>query len=114
MEGGMDGSMDGLMKGWIGGGMEFAGATCSSCVGPAAWPWHPSHDRHRGHEGSSSLRAIEATHVSANIMVRHHKTVSMTVWPSGLRRWLQAPVRKGVESNPTTVSSISRRRITAI
>ena len=27
----------------------------------------------------------------------------MTVWPSGLRRWLQAPVRKGVGSNPTAV-----------
>ena len=24
-------------------------------------------------------------------------------WPSGLRRWLQAPVRKGVGSNPTAV-----------
>ena len=31
--------------------------------------------------------------------------VSMTVWPSGLRRWLQAPVRKGVGSNPTAVRS---------
>ena len=30
---------------------------------------------------------------------------SMTVWPSGLRRWLQAPVRKGVGSNPTAVTS---------
>ena len=29
----------------------------------------------------------------------------MTVWPSGLRRWLQAPVRKGVGSNPTAVIS---------
>ena len=28
---------------------------------------------------------------------------AMTVWPSGLRRWLQAPVRKGVGSNPTAV-----------
>jgi hypothetical protein len=28
---------------------------------------------------------------------------SKTVWPSGLRRWLQAPVRKGVGSNPTAV-----------
>jgi hypothetical protein len=28
-----------------------------------------------------------------------------TVWPSGLRRWLQAPVRKGVGSNPTAVIS---------
>ena len=28
-----------------------------------------------------------------------------TVWPSGLRRWLKAPVRKGVGSNPTAVST---------
>ena len=28
-----------------------------------------------------------------------------TVWPSGLRRWLKAPFRKGVGSNPTAVSS---------
>ena len=28
----------------------------------------------------------------------------MTVWPSGLRRWLQVPVRKGVGSNPTAVT----------
>ena len=34
-------------------------------------------------------------------MLLHHGT---TVWPSGLRRWLQAPVRKGVGSNPTTVT----------
>ena len=27
-----------------------------------------------------------------------------TIWPSGLRRWLQAPVRKGVGSNPTVVT----------
>ena len=27
----------------------------------------------------------------------------MTVWPNGLRRWLQAPVRKGVGSSPTGV-----------
>ena len=27
----------------------------------------------------------------------------MTVWPSGLRRWLKAPFRKGVGSNPTGV-----------
>ena len=29
---------------------------------------------------------------------------AVTVWPSGLRRWLQAPVRKGVGSNPTAVT----------
>ena len=28
----------------------------------------------------------------------------MTVWPSGPRRWLQAPVRTGVGSNPTAVT----------
>ena len=28
----------------------------------------------------------------------------MTLWPSGLRRWLKAPVRKGVGSNPTGVT----------
>ena len=27
-----------------------------------------------------------------------------TVWPSGLRRWLKAPFRKGVGSNPTGVN----------
>ena len=31
--------------------------------------------------------------------------VSMTVWPGGLRRWLKAPLRKGVGSNPTAVRS---------
>ena len=30
-----------------------------------------------------------------------------TVWPSGLRRWLQAPVRKGVGSNPTAVICVA-------
>ena len=38
---------------------------------------------------------------------RVHGKVSMlagTVWPSGLRRWLQAPVRKGVGSSPTAVT----------
>ena len=28
-----------------------------------------------------------------------------TLWPSGLRRWLKAPVRKGVGSNPTAVKN---------
>ena len=30
--------------------------------------------------------------------------ISTTVWPSGLRRWLKAPFRKGVGSNPTAVT----------
>ena len=32
-----------------------------------------------------------------------------TVWPSGLRRWLKAPVRKGVGSNPTAVTAAMER-----
>ena len=32
------------------------------------------------------------------------QTTFETVWPSDLRRWLQAPVRKGVGSNPTAVT----------
>ena len=32
------------------------------------------------------------------------KLASRTVWPSGLRHWLQVPVRKGVGSNPTVVA----------
>ena len=31
-------------------------------------------------------------------------SIFKTVWPSGLRRWLQAPVRKGVGSNLTAVT----------
>ena len=33
-----------------------------------------------------------------------NRHASMTVWPSGLRRWLKAPFRKGVGSNPTGVT----------
>ena len=31
------------------------------------------------------------------------------MWPSGLRRWPQAPVRKGVGSNPTAVNELLSR-----
>ena len=34
----------------------------------------------------------------------------MTVWPSGLRRWLKAPFRKGVGSNPTAVTFLQLRK----
>ena len=30
-----------------------------------------------------------------------------TVWPGGLRRWLHAPVRKGVGSNPAAVMQVT-------
>ena len=38
------------------------------------------------------------------LWVRACLHTARTVWPSGLRRWLQAPVRKGVGSNPTAVT----------
>jgi hypothetical protein len=39
-----------------------------------------------------------------------------TVWPSGLRRWLKAPFRKGMGSNPTAVTppSISTRKLAVL
>ena len=40
---------------------------------------------------------------------RVHGKVNMsagTVWPSGLRRWLQAPVRKGVGSNAEKIRPV--------
>ena len=33
----------------------------------------------------------------------HMLKTAWTLWPSGLRRWLKAPFRKGVGSNPTGV-----------
>ena len=32
------------------------------------------------------------------------ESLHLMLWPSGLRRWLKAPFRKGVGSNPTGVS----------
>ena len=46
--------------------------------------------------------AVSSTGDSAPLPIESNPTAS-TVWPSGLRRWLQAPVRKGVGSNPTAV-----------
>ena len=33
----------------------------------------------------------------------HLSSITWTVWPSGLRRWLKTPFRKDVGSNPTAV-----------
>ena len=35
--------------------------------------------------------------------LRPDASILETLWPSGLRRWLKAPFRKGVGSNPTGV-----------
>ena len=44
-----------------------------------------------------------------HVRVVRPPALSKTVWPSGLRRWLQAPVRKGVGSNPTAVTCTRAR-----
>ena len=43
---------------------------------------------------------------SSNLQNRYLCCSFKTVWPSGLRRWLKAPFRKGVGSNPTAVISL--------
>ena len=74
---------------------------------------------HRGHQEGSAL--FGGTRVCQMLCVCGHRhppprgrescgdmltsVPFKTVWPSGLRRWLQAPVRKGVGLNPTAVIS---------
>ena len=43
------------------------------------------------------------TRLAKLALTQFHMDIIKTVWPSGLRRWLKAPVRKGVGSNPTAV-----------
>ena len=42
---------------------------------------------------------------NADALSKKKAPAVMTVWPSGLRRWLKAPFRKGVGSNPTAVNA---------
>ena len=41
--------------------------------------------------------------MSANMHIELERKIK-TLWPSGLRRWLKAPFRKGVGSSPTGVT----------
>ena len=52
------------------------------------------------------LSHLSSLHVPKNRLHCHilFDKVNMTLWPSGLRRWIQVPVRKGVGSNPTEVT----------
>ena len=47
-------------------------------------------------------------------MKEMHFAVPLTLWPSGLRRWLKAPFRKGVGSNPTGVILIDESKLNKI
>ena len=49
-------------------------------------------------------RLDEGSSQSFVVLIAGQPRQNMTVWPSGLRRWLKAPFRKGVGSNPTTVN----------
>ena len=49
------------------------------------------------------LRLEQRTNQMSFVLIAGRRRQDMTVWPSGLRRWLKAPFRKGVGSNPTTV-----------
>ena len=54
----------------------------------------------------SLMAAASITNVTSNEAYENEAfSNAETVWPSGLRRWLKAPVRKGVGSNPTAVTS---------
>ena len=43
---------------------------------------------------------LEGAHLAKKPSYSHLGSITWTVWPSGLRRWLKAPCRKGVVSNP--------------
>ena len=75
--------------------------------GKSAWRPHPKTKRLRGFTrarrscapGALCLRTVSFIYAMACALIEEIKTV----WPSGLRRWLKAPFRKGVGSNPTAV-----------
>jgi hypothetical protein len=66
--------------------------------GRRVWGWFAA----RAIGGTAALRLLLVLSCTSWNGTGH--AVGMTVWPSGLRRWLQAPVRKGVGSNPTAVN----------
>ena len=51
-----------------------------------------------------SGREKEFTKRAAKQIFWCQKMLPRTLWPSGPRRWLKAPFRKGVGSNPTGVA----------
>ena len=57
----------------------------------------------RSHPCMPKNRTPAAQKITVNNVLTLDCHLTRTVWPSGLRRWLQAPVRKGVGSNPTAV-----------
>ena len=52
---------------------------------------------------ANACKAVETcrARVTVAMLLLFSLALISTTWPSGLRRWLQAPVRKGMGSNPT-------------
>ena len=69
--------------------LEVKGASCvgdpAIVLGGLTWPRQPR---------TSQWQKPSCSHLGS---------ITWTVWPSGLGRWLKAPLRKGVGSNPTAV-----------
>ena len=79
----------------------FALCFCSWPVAPRARaalaPDSGPREKEKEKEKASSCKEV---HFNSN----RNPFLNKIVWPSGLRRWLKAPVRKGIGSNPTAVS----------
>ena len=75
-------------------------AEWSKALAPGASPQRRGFEPHSCH----SLCATRQ-HEAKNVAIKNCNAVNgKTVWPRGLRRWLKAPGRKGVGSNPTAVT----------
>ena len=74
---------------------------CSGRISPNAMPWSAWVTT-----GIVKFTAHVQT-VFYGVPVFIHFLTIKTVWPSGLRRWLKAPFRKSVGSNPTAVNVLA-------
>ena len=82
-------------------------AEWSKSLAPGASPQGRGFEPHSCH----SLRATRQ-HEAKSVGTKNcNAATGKTVWPTGLRRWLKAPVRKGVGSNPTAVTWVLGRTI---
>ena len=65
---------------------------------------------HRSGQGAAETTPVGFTSTLGLTKTPVLRSIAKTVWPSGLRRWLKAPVRKGVGSNAARARSPRRFR----
>ena len=65
---------------------------------------------HRSGQGAAETTPAGFTSTLGLTQTPVPRSIAKTVWPSGLGRWLQASVRKGVGSIPTAVTLLARGR----